>query len=191
MKTLKLAKCSTAKSEISFRGFGHELKHGSINARKEIERLSHAIENEFLRRLARQKLDGLVTLASENGFYFEAPNDWFKRHAYRLIRLVLKYGRAQIFEEIILSGDRHKSGVPAICDHPFKLGLFAIIKNTTTLTPVVRRNYADQMLYAYRHGVPSKYLNAFIAKAGSAELTRKKLDKPNIREPGFKHSSAN
>ena len=174
-------------NKISFKGVKHDLASSNIrDARKAFESISKEIRQGLIRYRRNQKKHvGRTKLASKNGEYIESSNDWLKRNAYRLIRLVIENGKAQIFEDIIEAGNRHKVGLYQIRDHPFKMGLFAMFSDPHVFSRTARQNFADQMLYAHRHGVPSKYLNAFVAKAGKPEVIREKLENGLIFEPGF------
>ncbi len=115
----------------------------------------------------------------------ETPNDWFKRNAYRLIRLYVRADKVDLFERIIKEQGRHTAGQNHVRDHPFKMGLLAMFPDADGLKRYERRRFAEQMLYAHLHKIKPELLNAFSARVGVTEEIKRKLNSDE-REPGFK-----
>ena len=114
----------------------------------------------------------------------ESANSYFKRNMYRLIKAYLDAGQGELFDTLATRSRRSQVGVAAISDNPFKLALFAMWSDNQSLSRHQQRVFGNQMLYAYRHGVPPEHIIGFIRVAGSAQRIAEKL-RSGHREPGY------
>lgn len=123
-----------------------------------------------------------------NGEPAESPNAWFKRTAYHLLRDVILRGDEHLLEEVVRRDKRPHRLVEEAVANPFKLGLLAMTVDES-ITRSNRHVFGNQMLYAHRHGVPSEFLNGFIAASGKPAVIGRKL-KEGFVEPGFEERAA-
>jgi hypothetical protein len=114
----------------------------------------------------------------------ETEDSFFKREAYMLLRGVIRDGRESLFSDILRQHKARYRGQHDVSDRPFKLGLLAMDLNQDQFSREYRSVLGDQMEYAHRHGVPSKYFIGFSKAVGPIQLLRQKI-KCNHWEPGF------
>ncbi len=111
----------------------------------------------------------------------ESPNAWFKKEAYRFLRMYIEQGRQDVFEAA--AKERSKRLVEEARENPFKMGLLAMFADES-LSRSDRHVFGNQMLYAWRHYVPADFLNPFLAVSGGPAAVAKKLKAGEV-EPGF------
>lgn len=141
-----------------------------------------------------QEFDGIVAdliaewqcrkLATEPLPPGESAAGFLKRECYRIIIHYLAKGSATFFEQVVRRDGRALTSRVRLNENPFHFGMLALFSEDDVVSRQDRSTFAMQMLYAYHHGVPPKFLIGFIYQVGSKEEIRRKLGKGYI-EPGF------
>jgi hypothetical protein len=114
----------------------------------------------------------------------ESAAGYLKRECYRIIIHYLTKGSASFFERVIRRDGRALTSRVKLEENPFHFGMLALFADDSVVSRQDRSSFAMQMLYAYHHSVPPKFLIGFIYQVGSKEEIRRKLAEGLI-EPGF------
>jgi len=114
----------------------------------------------------------------------ESPAGYLKRECYRIIIHYLSKDRARFFEQVVRRDGRGLTSRVKLEENPFHFGMLALFTDDSVVSRQDRSTFAMQMLYAYHHAVPPKFLIGFIYQVGSKEEIRRKLAEGYV-EPGF------
>lgn len=114
----------------------------------------------------------------------ETAAGYLKRECYRIIIHYMTKGPASFFEWVVRRDGRALTSRVKLEENPFHFGLLALFNGEDVVSRQDRSTFASQMLYAYHHSVPPKFLIGFIYQAGSKEEIRRKLAE-GVIEPGF------
>lgn len=114
----------------------------------------------------------------------ESPLGFLKRVSYALITRYIEDERVILFEQAIRREGRGLPSTVKLRENPFYYGLLALFSSEHDLSRQDRSYFAQQMLYAYRHRVPSRFLVGFLYQVGSNITLRRKLGNNHV-EPGF------
>lgn len=141
---------------------------------REFDKVGNALIKEWLER---KKLKGVLPPG-------ESASGYLKRECYRIIIHYMAKGPASFFEQVVRRDGRALTSRVKLEENPFHYGLLALFDGEDVVSRQDRSTFASQMLYAYHHSVPPKFLIGFIYQAGSKDEIRRKLAKGEI-EPGF------
>lgn len=114
----------------------------------------------------------------------ESAAGYLKRECYRIIIHYMSKGAASFFERVVRRDGRALTSRVKLEQNPFHFGMLALFSDDSVVSRQDRSTFAMQMLYAYHHAVPPKFLIGFIYQVGSKEEIRRKLAESCI-EPGF------
>jgi hypothetical protein len=111
---------------------------------------------------------------------------FLKRHSYELIVHYICHGDVRTFELAVRHEGRPLPAQVRIDENPFHYGLLALFPSgdDEMITRQDRSAFGLQMLYAYRHRVPSRLLVGFLYQSGSLPQIRDRL-KSGYVEEGF------
>lgn len=114
----------------------------------------------------------------------ETAAGYLKRESYRIIIHYFTKGPASFFERVVRRDGRALTSRVRLDENPFHFGLLALFNGDDVVSRQDRSTFSTQMLYAYHHAVPPKFLVGFIYQAGSKEEIRRKLS-DGYMEPEF------
>lgn len=102
---------------------------------------------------------------------WDNANGYLQREIYRLVRHFDQSGRSDAIHDLVQDLGRAPTS-PTFQQNQFHWALLAMeTRHEPLLKPAQRRLFANQLLYALRHGVPELYLIGFIYQIGSKPLT--------------------
>ena len=133
-----------------------------------------ALKDEYQQRVAERA----------KGSPQESSLGFLKRVSYAIIARYIEDDRVVLFEQAIRREGRGLPSTVKLRDNPFYYGLLALFSSEHDLSRQDRSYFAQQMLYAYRHRVPSRFLVGFLYQVGSNITLRRKLGNNHV-EPGF------
>jgi hypothetical protein len=111
--------------------------------------------------------------------YFDRPDAKLKRGVYRLVRDCIKGGCLDILEESAefqLGGKSHLKPSERNEANPFYWGLTAVCGDKNKLPRTTKSRFAQELLYAHMHDVPSHFLIGFIHQIGPSRDYQDEID---------------
>ncbi|WP_125954702.1 MULTISPECIES: hypothetical protein [unclassified Novosphingobium] len=173
----------------------------AIAAERKFIRDGQRLLREWLKRVGEKK-----RVNDKRQIPIEDPDDWMRRTTYLYLKRVIEKTPRVITRLLKDLDGKHKRG-PSIARQPFKQGLLLMhalpamkpvgraIANANSPPKLAmpkllsdrqrRADLGDAMAYAYKHGVTSKYFNAFWRYVGMTRI-KSRLHCDEL-EPGFSH----
>lgn len=154
--------------------------------RAELPTLGNAPANLRSRRIFSQQAsrirDGYRRRLDRTNYMtpWDNPNGYLRREIYRLVRHFDSSDQGAAIQLIVRDAGREPRS-PSYEQNMFHWGLLALEgPRGNLLTPQDRRKFANELLYANRHGVPELYLIGFLYQLGTQLDIHERVASPRV-----------
>ena len=154
----------------------------SVQSQNRLDRASRLICDEYRAR---------KTHPPRGGSRRQSAHTWLKRASYMLVSSYLHQGMTQELDQRVKKYGCGARGVKG-ANNPFRIGLLSIFAHETAKLgpkeiPLLdfrdRERFGSQLLFAYRHFVPTLFLDGFLLQFGAKGI--RSLNANNEIEPEF------
>lgn len=106
---------------------------------------------------------------------YDKPNGYLKRAVYQLVRDCIDNGAVELLQRFAEDTEYPLRPSPHNQNNPFYWGIMAVCMDDNRISRNNRSKFANELLYAHKHNVPSNLLVGFIYQIGTSEGLRARL----------------